>query len=585
MIENMRKYTGLMAAVFILLAAGFLFTMNDISGGGGGGMGSGPTVLEANGRILDQQEYRRMGDSTLQLASEAGLHLYVNFLIVPDAPQLQQAMQLLQYGYPNYYRTMGRNLKADDFNRFISNRIIIQQAMQSMGVRASDEEINTAIMSSPSFSSEGKFDNAKYASFIEKRLGRLGMTEKDLREIVHESLCLNKIIEIVGGGLLVPRQAAQDLLEAQMQAVSISRVVFNRDDFVEKEQPSEEEIKAYWDTHQDAYKTEEQRRINYILLTLPPETQVKSSPATLPADATEEQKKAHAEAEQARLDAEAQVKAQLADKRAQDARSIQKEIDQISQEIYDSEEEKKPLDFAAILTKRNHQIQQTGLFSRSKLPKEIAALKLRGNFNKGKTIADFIFGHSTASQDPYDLVSDALPVGEHGWIVFTLEEVVEPTLLDYTAARGAARAQLVSENGSIKVKEAAQVARAATAELVKSGKSFDEAAKEQGLTPVQIGPFTINDRETQSKEPSYRLLHQKASGLNPGDLSESIDENDRSLFFYLISREVEDTEESKQRIESVINNGKNQIMMIAFLNWLQQQYQEADVKGLAVEGQ
>jgi len=581
----MRKYTGLMAAVFILLAAGFLFTMNDISGGGGGGMGSGPTVLEANGRILDQQEYRRMGDSTLQLASEAGLHVYVNFLIVPDAAQLQQAMQLLQYGYPNYYLTMGRNLKADDFNRFISNRIIIQQAMQSMGVRASDEEINNAIMLSPSFSSEGKFDNAKYASFIEKRLGRLGMTEKDLREIVHESLCLNKIIEIVGGGLLTPRQAAQDLLEAQMQAVSISRVVFKRDDFVEKEQPSEEEIKAYWDTHQDAYKTEEQRRINYILLTLPPETQVKSSPATLPADATEEQKKAHAEAEQARLDAEAQVKAQLADQRAQAARSIQKEIDQISQEIYDSEEEKKPLDLAAILAKRNRQIQQTGLFSRSSLPKEISSLKLRGNFNKGKSIADFIFDHSTSSQDPYDLVSDALPVGEHGWIVFTLEEVIEPTLLDYTSARGAARAQLVSENGSIKVKEAALAARAAIAAQVLSGKSFDDAAKEQGLTPSPLGPFTINDRETQSKDPSFRLLHQKASGLNPGDISETIDENDRSLFFHLISREVEDTEESKQRIESVINNGKNQIMMIAFLNWLQQQYQEADVKGLAVEDQ
>ena len=585
MIENMRKYTGLMAAVFILLAAGFLFTMNDISGGGGGGMGSGPTVLEANGRILDQQEYRRMGDSTLQLASEAGLHVYVNFLIVPDAAQLQQAMQLLQYGYPNYYLTMGRNLKADDFNRFISNRIIIQQAMQNMGVRASDEEINNAIMLSPSFSSEGKFDNAKYASFIEKRLGRLGMTEKDLREIVHESLCLNKIIEIVGGGLLTPRQAAQDLLEAQMQAVSISRVVFKRDDFVEKEQPSEEEIKAYWDTHQDAYKTEEQRRINYILLTLPPETQVKSSPATLPADATEEQKKAHAEAEQARLDAEAQVKAQLADQRAQAARSIQKEIDQISQEIYDSEEEKKPLDLAAILAKRNRQIQQTGLFSRSSLPKEISSLKLRGNFNKGKSIADFIFDHSTSSQDPYDLVSDALPVGEHGWIVFTLEEVIEPTLLDYTSARGAARAQLVSENGSIKVKEAALAARAAIAAQVLSGKSFDDAAKEQGLTPSPLGPFTINDRETQNKDPSFRLLHQKASGLNPGDISETIDENDRSLFFHLISREVEDTEESKQRIESVINNGKNQIMMIAFLNWLQQQYQEADVKGLAVEDQ
>ena len=239
----------------------------------------------------------------------------------------------------------------------------------------------------------------------------------------------------------------------------------------------------------------------------------------------------------------------------------------------------------AILAKRNRQIQQTGLFSRSSLPKEISSLKLRGNFNKGKSIADFIFDHSTSSQDPYDLVSDALPVGEHGWIVFTLEEVIEPTLLDYTSARGAARAQLVSENGSIKVKEAALAARAAIAAQVLSGKSFDDAAKEQGLTPSPLGPFTINDRETQSKDPSFRLLHQKASGLNPGDISETIDENDRSLFFHLISREVEDTEESKQRIESVINNGKNQIMMIAFLNWLQQQYQEADVKGLAVEDQ
>ena len=585
MIENMRKYTGLMAIVFILLAAGFLFTMNDISGSGGGGMGSGPTILEANGRILDQQEYRRMGDSTLRLASEAGLHAYVNLLMVPDAAQMQQAMMMLQYGYPNYYVTMGRNLKADDFNRFISNRIIIKQAMQSMGVHASDEEINNAIMSSPGFATEGKFDNAKYANFIEKRLGRLGMTEKDLREVVHESLCLNKIIQIVGGGLIAPRQAAQDLLEAQMQSVAISRVIFNRDDFVEKENPSEEEIKAYWDTHQDAYKTEEQRRINYIHLKLPPETQVSSSPATLPENATDEQKQAHADAEKARMEAEAKVKAQFAEKRIQDARAIQKEIDQISQEIYDSEEEKRPLDLAAILTKRNRQLEKTALFGRSDIPKGLSSLTLRGNFNKGKTMADFIFGHNAASEDPYDLVSDALPVGEHGWIIFTLEEVVEPTLLDYTAARAKARAELISENASKKVKDAALAARNATQKLIESGKNFDEALKEQGLSSLPLGPFGISDRETQRKDPSYRLLHQKAGGLNPGDLSETIDENNRSLFFQLVSREIEDTEESKQRVESAINSSKSQIMMIAFLNWLHQQYQEADVKGLAVEEQ
>ncbi len=585
MIENMRKYTGLMAVVFILLAAGFLFTMNDISSSGGGGIGSGPTLLEANGRILDQQEYRRMGESTLQLASEAGLHAYVNFLMVPDSQQLQQAMQLLQFGYPNYYVTMGRNLKADDYNRFISNRIIIQQAIREMGINASEEEISNAIKSSTSFNNQGQFDQVKYASFIEKRLGRLGMTEKDLRDIVHENLCLNKVIQIVGGGLVPPRKAVQDLLEAQMQSVLISRVVFNRSDFAAKENPGEEEIKSYWDAHQDAYKTDEQRRIHYILLNLPPETQVTSSPAPLSPDATDEEKNAHAEAEKVRQEAEAKIKAQMADQRAKDARSIQKEIDQISQEIYDNEEQKKPLDFPAILAKRNHQVEKTELFSRSQLPRNLASLKLRGNFNQGKSLADFIFGHSTSSKDPYDLVSDALPVGEHGWIIFTLEEVVEPALLDYESAKDTARAELIAETSAQKVKEAALEAREAIAKALASGQSFEQAAQQQALKPEQLGPFSIADRDTQQKEPSYRLLHQKASGLNPGEVSETIDEKDRSLFFYLVSREIEDTEESKQRVEAAISGSSNQIMMIAFLSWLQQQYQEADVKGLAVENQ
>lgn len=586
MIENMRKYTGLMAVVFILLAAGFLFTMNDISStGGGGGMGSGPTFLEANGRILDRQEYRRMGDSTLQLASQAGLHGYVNFLMVPDTAQLQQAMQLLRFGYPNYYVTMGRNLKADDINRFISNRIIIQQAMKDMGVHASEEEINNAITSSSGFATEGKFDPAKYSSFIDKRLGRLGMTEKDLRNVVHESLCLEKIIQIIGGGLVPPRKAAEHLLEAQMQSVALSRVVLKRGDFIKQENPSEEDIKAYWDTHKDAYKANEQRRINYILLTLPPKTQITSSPAPLAKDATEEDKKAHAQAEQVRLAAETKLKAEMEEKRAKDALSIQREIDQIAQEIYDSEEQKLPLDLAAILTKRNQQLKKTGLFTQSSIPKELAALKLRGNYNQGKSIGDFIFGHSTSSKDPYDLVSDALPVGEHGWIIFTLEEVIEPTLLDYEAAKLSARAQLVEENASKKLKEAAKAARDSIVEQVTSGKTFDQAVEEQGLKAEQIGPFGINDRDFQSKEPSFRLLHQKASGLNPGDVSETIDESNRSLFFQLVRREIEDTEENKQRMQSAIDNGSAQIMMVAFLSWLQQQYDEADVKGLAVEDQ
>ncbi|MBT8044874.1 MAG: SurA N-terminal domain-containing protein [Verrucomicrobiae bacterium] len=579
----MRKYTGLMVVVFILLGAGFLFTMNDIGTSSGGGMGSGPTYLEAHGRALDQQEYRRMGENTLQLASEAGLHTYVNFLLVPDARQLQQAMQLMRYGYPNYFITMGRNLDTQDFNRFIANRIIIQKAIEEMGIYASDDEVTETIKSSQRFAPDGKFNEADYATFVDKRLGRLGMTEKDLREIVRENLCLNKLIEIIGGGLLAPRNAVRDQLEAQQQTITLARVVLNRDDFVEKENPTEEEIKAYWEVHQDQYKTDEQRRINYYLLDLPPAPEVKPPAPTppLPADATEEQKKAHAEAEKARQEAEAKAKADLEEKRAKAGKELRKKINDVSQEIYDKMEDKLDLDFEKILTDRGEKITKTGLFTQAKMPKELAGLNLRGSVNQGKTLAQAIFEASN-TKDQYDKVSDPLPVGDHGYIIFTLEEVVEPELLDYATARNKARAQLISENATKKVKEAAEKARTEILELMKSGKSFDEAAKEKGLVPVQVGPFSLSGIAPKN-EPSYRQLHSTASGLNPGEVSEVINENDRSLFIYVEKREIEDTEESKGRIDFAIQNNKGELMILTFLNWLNHQYDDAEVKGLATE--
>ena len=268
MIENMRKYTALMIIVFVLLIAGFLFTMGPTSGSGAGG-GSGPAVLEVYGLSIDEQEYYRRGDRTLQLSSELGLHFYVNFLIAPDIQQLMQANQLMRYGYANYYVTMSRNLDQQDFNRFITNRATLQRAMSEMGLYASEEEVTQSLKTSQRFAPNGQYNALEYNAFVDKRLGRLGMTEKYLREIVRESICLNKLIQLVGGGLSAPRTAVQDQQEASNQSITLARITLDRDDFVEKENPSEEEIKAYWEVHQDAYKTKEQRRISYILLDPP----------------------------------------------------------------------------------------------------------------------------------------------------------------------------------------------------------------------------------------------------------------------------------------------------------------------------
>lgn len=566
MIENMRKYTGLMAIVFVLLGAGFLFTMNDIGGSSGGGGGSGPTMLEVHDQSYDQQAYQRMGEATLQVASEASLHSYINFLMAPDAAQLQQSIQLGRYGY-NYYTMLRGNLSSKDLNRFIANRVILQKAMLDMGLFADDDEITETLKSSPAFSNaSGKFDQVAYSTFVEKRLGRYGMTEKDLRSIIRESLCLNKLVTVVGGGLTPSRAATQDIVEAQNQTVTLTKVVFNRDDFVEKENPTEEEIKSYWESHQDAYKTDETRSISYILLDLPKE---------------EEEKKDDTELTDAEKEAETKAKAEKAEKQRLAAHELAKEIKKSYEDILDSESTKLPLDFETLMSKRNHKVVKTELFSRSNLPEELKGLTLRGSSNRNRSLSEAIF-EIASSENDYDQVSFPLPVGEKAQIIFVLNEVVTPELLDYDTARNKARANLIGENATQKVKQATKDERSAILKLMKAGKDFASAAKEKNLTPVQVGPFSLNGTPPKD-EPSARQLHTVAQGLNTGELSDTIDENDRSLFFHVDKRELEDTEQNKLQIDRAVEGSKMDLMIRTYLNWINQQYVEAEVSGLATE--
>ena len=577
MIENMRKYTGLMVVVFVLLGAGFLFTMNDIGTGNAGG--SGPAILEVHGQSLDRQAYLREGERTLQLCTDIGMHSYVNFLLVPDAQAMQSAFQMSRLGFNYYNLPTKAGISQQELDRFIANRIILQHAYEEMGLYASENDISEAVKALPIFSQNGKYNEQAYLLFVEKRLGRLGMTEKNLRDLARENLCLNKLINLLGGGLTPSRSATQDQLEAQMQTVTLAKIVFNRDDFVEKENPTEDEIKTFWEAHQDAYKTDEQRRISYYYINIPEEDE-----ETLEEDKKEEASADTEDAEAAKKAAEAKIAEATAkrEKRAAAAKALKNQINKFYDKIIDNEENKLPLNFATAVEEVEGKAVKSELFTSSTLPEELKDLTLRSTSSRGRPLSDVIFNMSMSDKE-YNRVSAPLPVGEHGWLVFVLEEIVEPEALDYTAARNKARAQLVGKNATEKVKQAAKDARDEVLELMKGGKDFDTAAREKGLTPVQVGPFSSNSTPPQN-EPNSAQLHRVASGLNPGDVSDPINENNRSLFIYVEKRELEDAEENKLRVDNAMQGTEIDFMIRTFLNWINHQFQEAEVKRLTEEG-
>ena len=159
------------------------------------------------------------------------------------------------------------------------------------------------------------------------------MTEKHLRELMRENICLNKIINIVGGGLTHTRVATQNQMEAQMQTITLAKIVFNREDFVKKEEPTEEEIKAYWEAHQDAYKTDEQRRISYYYIDLPKEIEEEKKEeekAEVSTPKTPEEIAKKAADDKAKAEAKAAEATAKREQRAAEAKKLTRDINALS---------------------------------------------------------------------------------------------------------------------------------------------------------------------------------------------------------------------------------------------------------------
>ncbi|MGB0992544.1 MAG: SurA N-terminal domain-containing protein [Akkermansiaceae bacterium] len=567
----MRKYTGLMAVVFVLLGAGFLFTMNSFNNTSG--RGGGQTVLEVDGQSLDNGDYDRMSYRTLQLCDEIGLGLYSNLLLVPDHRQLSGALQNYNYFRVSYHQRFGRGLQRSDFNRFLAKRLILQNAMEEFGIYADDAEVFDAIQKLPAFTTrEGKFNAEAFNTFKEKRLGKLGLTQKELYQVVRENLCLTKLVQIIGGGLQPPRSAAQASVDAQNQIITLAKVEFKKENFTAAQKPTEEEVKAYWEETKDNYTTDERRRISYVLLNLPPAA--KEDAVTPPANETPEAKKAREEAEAKARDAKA-----LARKEA--GKKLKKQINEIYKEVVASHSSKKPLDFPAIVAEKKQQLVKTELFSQENLPAALKELTLRNISARGQSLGENIF-RSDMGSDDYERLSEPLPVGEHGWVIYLLEEVESPTLLDFEAAKKEVREALIEKNATASFKQAAKDGRAAILEAMKAGKDFDTAAREKGFTPVQVGPFSLKGTPPKD-EPNFRELHSLASRLNPGEVSEVQDGVELSFFIYVDKREIEDSEESKTRVDNEIDGGKSDLMIRTFVNWMNSRYKAAKVSGPAAQ--
>lgn len=552
MIENIRKYTGLTVVIIVILFVSFLFLDSSSMRSMGG-----RDMFRINDRTYSDKEFQSLGSGpfelTMGLAQSGSFDLY-QFLMVMST---------------------NATSKEDGAEKFFIGRMILQQAKREFGIYPGDEEISEYIKSLRAFAgADGKFDVEQYRNFIEKGLGRFGLTEMDVRALASDVLASQKLNTIVGAGLTLDRDTlAQNLaLNNQQITGEIGRLALAP--FEEKIQPTEEEIKAYWEVIQDAFTTEPERKFTYVIISpeLPPEPDAEQEAEPTLADAA-----ASSEAKAAADKEKEEEKAKRATAFAEERRKKQLATDGLVSTFFDQLGTSQGAGFEELAKANGWEVKTTDFFAKNTPPKELD-ITLRASTSANKA-ADELFKIQQTS-DPFSKISEAIAIGENQWLVARLDGEQKSRPETYDEARAEARAQYISEKAVEALKTAANEAATQIKAATAAGKSFTDAAKEAGVTEVTGFSSIISTyRPDGATEPQN--LFDAARNIDPGSIAEPIIESDRAFILYIAKREVEKDANAATRLDAEVTSRTTENETFAFSAWMNARIDAANVEHLA----
>jgi len=551
MIENIRKYTGLMTVIFVILFISFFF----LDSRSVRNVGGGHAVLKIAGRTYYDKEYNNLGTSSFELAS--------NLARSGDFGLYQFLMSL----------SAGATSEKTASEKFFIGRMILRNAKEEFGVFPGDEEISTYLRSLRVFTGpDKKFSAEAYRNFIDKGIGRLGMTEKDLRELASDVLASKKINAIIGSGLSVDRDAATKNLALENQQITGELAKLQLTPYEEKIQPTEEEIKKYWERISDSFTTEPRRKFTYIIATPAPTAEPKTDDAAEPAvdpNASEEVKKA---ATAKKEEAKAKRAAAAAEERRKNQLALDGQVDDFLFKL----EDQKGTGFEDLAKANQWEVKTSELLPRSAAPKELD-VALRSS-SRGDKAIDQLFQIQETS-DPFSKISEAIAIGENQWIVARLDGEEKSRPKTFEEARAEARAQLISEKAAEAMKTAATDAVTKIKTSLVAGKSFADAAKEAGITEHKaFSAIKSSYRPDSATEPQN--LFESARTIDPGTIAEVITESDRAFILYVAKREVVKEADAAAKIDAELASRANENETIAFASWIAARTEAAKVEQL-----
>jgi peptidyl-prolyl cis-trans isomerase D len=221
-------------AVIIVFILGFVFFSGSNSGGGT----SSQVVAKVGGDQVSAVEFDRIYQNQIKRYRE----LYKGSF----SPELARAL----------------DLPRQVLDGMIERKLRLEAAKR-LKLTVTDEELARAIASIPDLQENGQFIGAQRYS---ERLRLAGMYPETFEEGVREDLLVEKYRALVKASVAIPEADIRKEFSAKNDKATIEYILIPSSRLESAVEPSEADLKAYYEKNRERYRSPEQRRANYLLV-------------------------------------------------------------------------------------------------------------------------------------------------------------------------------------------------------------------------------------------------------------------------------------------------------------------------------
>ncbi|NVK74298.1 MAG: SurA N-terminal domain-containing protein [Oceanospirillaceae bacterium] len=141
-------------------------------------------------------------------------------------------------------------------------RVVLANEAKNLELGVSDAQVDAYLLQAEQFQTDGQFDQNKYLNFIRS----LGYTPLAFKQRIKQDVLIQQPRNAIAGSEFVLPYQVNSVAKLQSQERTYDYVSFSLAKESEQTSVSDAELKAYYKEHAEDFKTPEQVKLNYVVI-------------------------------------------------------------------------------------------------------------------------------------------------------------------------------------------------------------------------------------------------------------------------------------------------------------------------------